>query len=129
MREELDKALCDKYPDIFSDRYSSMMDTAMCWGFDCGDGWYNIIDILCQHLVWITPKEGPKPVAIQVKEKFGTLRFYLKYGTDAHYALTAIIEDISSTICEECGTNQNVTTQGSGWIRTLCSDCRNEHTK
>jgi len=47
MRKELDEALVAKYPLIFADRNGDMDTTAMCWGFDCGDGWYNILDILC----------------------------------------------------------------------------------
>ena len=47
MRKELDETLCAKYPEIFRDRHGDMRETAMCWGFDCGDGWYNIIDTLC----------------------------------------------------------------------------------
>ena len=50
MRKELDEALCAKYPLIFRDRNENMQNTAMCWGFECGDGWYNIIDILCGKL-------------------------------------------------------------------------------
>lgn len=47
MREELDAKLCEKYPLLFKDRNAPMTHTAMCWGFCCGDGWYNIIDTLC----------------------------------------------------------------------------------
>lgn len=47
MREELDKALCEKYPDIFKNRYASPQESCMAWGFDCGDGWYTLIDNLC----------------------------------------------------------------------------------
>ena len=47
MKQELDKALCEKYPLIFADRHGDYVTTAMCWGFECGDGWYNIIDTLC----------------------------------------------------------------------------------
>jgi len=47
MRKELDEALCAKYPLIFKDRNADMRTTAMCWGLECGDGWYNIIDVLC----------------------------------------------------------------------------------
>lgn len=50
MKRELDAQLCEKYPLIFRDRYSNMQTTAMCWGLDCGDGWYNIIDVLCSLL-------------------------------------------------------------------------------
>jgi hypothetical protein len=47
MKRELDEALCAKYPLIFKDRNADMRTTAMCWGLECGDGWYNIIDVLC----------------------------------------------------------------------------------
>jgi hypothetical protein len=50
MNDELDKELCDKYPKIFRDRYASMQITAMCWGFECSEGWYNIIDHLCSNI-------------------------------------------------------------------------------
>lgn len=47
MRQELDDKLVKQYPYIFKDRHASMMHTAMCWGFECGDGWYNILDRAC----------------------------------------------------------------------------------
>jgi len=47
MKRELDEILCAKYPLIFKDRHENMQHTAMCWGFETGDGWYNIIDTLC----------------------------------------------------------------------------------
>jgi len=47
MKQELDKQLCDKYPKIFVNRHADMRATAMCWGFEHGPGWYNIIDRLC----------------------------------------------------------------------------------
>ena len=38
MKKELDEALVAKYPKIFKYRHAPMTHTAMCWGFDCGDG-------------------------------------------------------------------------------------------
>jgi hypothetical protein len=56
MREELDNKLCEKYPLIFAQRNGSMRETCMCWGFCCGDGWYNILDAMCaniqNHINW-----------------------------------------------------------------------------
>lgn len=54
MRKELDEKLCAKYPKIFADRHGDMRTTAMCWGFECGDGWYWLIDSLCSNLQWNT---------------------------------------------------------------------------
>jgi hypothetical protein len=50
MKKELDEALVAKYPKIFKFRHAPMTHTAMCWGFDCGDGWYNIVDVLCGNI-------------------------------------------------------------------------------
>lgn len=47
MKTELDKALCEKYPKIFADRNGDVTETCMAWGFECGDGWYTLIDTLC----------------------------------------------------------------------------------
>lgn len=50
MREELDAELVKKYPRMFRNRYGDMRETCMCWGFECGDGWYDILDSLCGNI-------------------------------------------------------------------------------
>jgi hypothetical protein len=50
MNEKLDAQLVEKYPHMFQNRYKSMQETAMCWGFECGDGWFHIIDSLCSNI-------------------------------------------------------------------------------
>jgi hypothetical protein len=50
MKQELDKYLCKVFPKIFAERNLPMQETAMCWGFECGDGWFNIINQLCQNI-------------------------------------------------------------------------------
>lgn len=50
MTPDKDKELCEKYPKIFADRHKPMTETAMCWGFCCGDGWYELIDTLCVNV-------------------------------------------------------------------------------
>jgi len=176
MKPELDKTLCERYPKIFADRYSDMTQTAMCWGFDCGDGWFNIIDQLCSqiqhHIDWrqqqyaraegynqalalaqagfpakLTeyftygmvpdastlknvefeiarnqPRKLPdlvqQVVANQVKEKYGTLRFYYDGGDDHISGMVTLAEAMSSVTCECCGSPGE--TRHDGWVRTLC---------
>jgi hypothetical protein len=62
------------------------------------------------------------PVAVQVKEKFGTLRFYVDHFMPTQAALIGMAERLSAVTCEECGAPG--TPGGSGWIRTLCPACR-----
>jgi len=50
MNEKLDVELCSAYPKLFANRNADMKTTAMCWGFECGDGWYNIIKSLCANI-------------------------------------------------------------------------------
>ena len=52
MKTELDKQLCEKFPKLFVDRNGDMLATAMCWGFEHGDGWFNIIHALCANIQW-----------------------------------------------------------------------------
>jgi hypothetical protein len=61
------------------------------------------------------------PIAMQVKEKFGTLRFYVHRATDEHYALISMAERMSTHTCEVCG-DTNAQTWHMGWNQTLCME-------
>jgi len=102
-----------------------MQQTCMVWGFECGDGWYNLIDALCSLLDW-DPKTGGKlenpPVATQVKEKFGTLRFYVSGANEQQHNYITAFEHMSGKICETCGTTVGVYFT-KGWIKATCPDC------
>ena len=131
MREDLDKALSEKYPLLFCNRNAPITQTSMSWGFECGDGWYNLIDILCRniqhHVDWnhlgsnepTSPDKLAQPVVSQVKEKFGGLRFYLDYYVDDHIqGMIQMAESMSHHICEECGNKGKL--RNGNWLRTLC---------
>jgi hypothetical protein len=138
MKTELDEALCAKYPKIFANRHGDMKETLMCWGFEHGDGWYQIIDSLCaniqSHIDWQNEnfakgyphyeKPVPQVVAQQVKEKFGTLRFYYNGGDDVIDGMVRMAESWSAVACEECGSPG--TQNNQGWIKTLCETHRKE---
>ena len=137
MNEEFDKKLCEKYPKIFKDRYGTIQETCMAWGFSHGDGWFDIIDTLCntiQHHADWKRKQEPfaslsdeefdeihQPVAAQVKEKFGGLRFYCNNTDDYTQGAIALAESLSYRVCESCGAPG--TRRGGGWIKTQCDEC------
>jgi hypothetical protein len=176
MKTELDDELCTNYPKIFKQRRGSMTETAMCWGFACGDGWYNIINQLCwniqQHIDWsresraralrynralarstpenfeplvryfargqdvapwhiemaskaiqnnkpqLVSEASPQVVATQVKEKFGTLRFYYDGGDSKIDGMVRMAESMSGCTCEVCGSPGEI--RGCGWISCQC---------
>lgn len=122
MSPELDDALCKKYPKIFRDRHGDSRTTAMCWGFECGDGWYAILDDLCSKIQEVCDRKGYQVVASQVKEKFGTLRFYTIESCDEVDALIRDAERDTEITCEVCGKPGELETKG--WWSVRCEEHR-----
>ena len=183
MKPELDKQLCEKYPKIFKNRNASQIESCMYWGIDVSDGWYDIIDALCQAATYtyttaimVDEADGkrlniapysytnettyhfeikpPQLVADQVKEKFGTLRFY--YHTELEEKMSYLketgkypeldkileryynyfdgivhfAETLSERTCEVTGLKGEMHVTGggvSGWYKTLnCEYAKND---
>lgn len=121
MKTELQQPLFQKYPKIFRQRTLPMDQTCMCWGCECGDGWYDLLDRLCTKIQAYVDEHNIKQVeAVQVKEKFGTLRFYINGGPDAIHTFISEAESESAITCEECGKPGKL--RGGGWLRTLCDN-------
>ena len=145
MTPEKDDELCAKYPKIFRDRYASPQTVCMCWGFECGDGWYDLIDTLCHEIQShidnkiraqkyrlekgeigpneVIPEEEFQVVASQVKSKFSGLRFYVEYNglDDEIRGMISMAESMSYKICEECGNRG--TLRKDSWITNYCDPC------
>jgi hypothetical protein len=88
----------------------------------CGDGWKSLIDPLIQRCYVVGATVD------QIKEKYGTLRFYYtppnagwddkleKLVDDAEYA--------SARMCEMCGAEGKLLVNKRGsWLKTLCPGC------
>lgn len=101
-----------------------MMDTCMCWGFEHGDGWYDLIDTLCGRIQYYIDNHVyvDQVVAEQVKEKFGGLRFTVRGGNEATDAYIRFAEDMSFKLCEVCGNSGRLRKNGFGWLSTLCDE-------
>lgn len=131
MTPEKDKQLCEKYPKIFRDRNGDMQKTLMCFGFCHDDGWFDILDSTCDLIQRrcdsVLKREGKdiQVIAIQVKEKFGSLRFYVSGGDDYTNGIIALAESLSSKICENCGNAAELRT--SGWWVTQCETCHKKY--
>jgi hypothetical protein len=96
----------------------------MAFGFEVGDGWFKLLregmESIKRHL-----ESLPEPIrfeVVQVKEKFGTLRFYADGGDPFARKLIEGMETESAHICEDCG-DVGHTRLDLGWVRTLCESC------
>lgn len=151
MNRHYDKYLTTKYQPLYVDRRADPRETLMCWGFEINDGWFHIINglsaLLCakwmnkqrEYLRLSTDPDTPAakleqarlhaqaefdatPKAVQVKEKYGTLRFYVDGATDEQYGMIRMAEVMSGRTCEICGKPGKLYT--SGWWTTRCLEHR-----
>lgn len=67
------------------------------------------------------PEPVPQVVAIQVKEKFGGLRFYYSGGDDTIRGAVRMAEAMSYDTCEVCGSPGKLT-NNKGWYHTACKE-------
>lgn len=115
MTPERTKKLFKDFPTLYAGHKESLQHNLMPFGFECQDGWEKIIRRLSEKLEPMGVK------AMQVKEKFGGLRFYLDGGApeEAHKLIQKAQEESYET-CEECGKPGAL--RGGSWIQTLCDD-------
>lgn len=130
MKPDLDDALVREFPMLYRDRHGDTRRTRMCDGFACGDGWEPLIRRASEKLEPLV--RGTCARAFQVKEKFGTLRFYMDsvepLAPDVDEAIAAAIEaaeEESARTCEECG-GPGELRDARGWFSTLCARCFDE---
>ena len=116
--------------------------------FGVGNGWYNVLRILCgfishdvnqarRRLQFALDNPDNKfaesipelekkleqaieelPTIEQVKEKFGTLRFYVAGGNASVHSYIEFAEAMTSITCEECGAPGE--SRNDGWVKVLC---------
>lgn len=99
----------------------------IAFGFECGDGWADLLVELCEKIkIYLDtlPKEvASEIVATQVKEKYGTLRFYLSGYLEPLEVLIQEATRKSASTCEQCGKSGK--TRGHHWLYVACD----EHTR
>lgn len=115
MEETLD--LKQKYPKIFQNIHWAN------YGFP--PTWAKLVDNLCNEIQTYCDENRCEQIECeQIKEKFGTLRFYVDSAPLEVYDIIRKYENKSATICQMCGcTDCDVSAVGS-WIKYLCNACK-----
>lgn len=113
------KATIAAFPRLFRGRPP----TAMSW---VGPGWGPLVrELLSKIDSELTDAEAPDFHMVQVKEKFGALRFYMQAPESSMRArIVPFIreaEKASETICERCGKAGSLR-NNDGWRVTLCDE-------
>lgn len=163
MKKELVVELIKRYPELFME---------VSFDISCGDGWFNIIDMICLELYsdynsaksiyetclqntgtklypWIESsplvtaamikdsyEEMHKrflalPKISQIKEKFGSLRFYASGVCESTQHKIQFAELLSTKVCEVCGSSapNQVMCYSVGYRKTLCNSCQTKQAK
>jgi hypothetical protein len=121
--DAFEQKLKEKHPKMFAQNYG---------GVCVEPGWWPILESLCNqihhHVEWKQAQkekygrgEGcPDVVVVQIKEKFGGLRFYYEGGDEHVSGMVRMAESWAARTCEECG-HPGRSRNGS-WIKTLCDE-------
>lgn len=119
--------LINTFPQLFPPDKTIQEALPLYFGFECGNGWFEIIKKLCEGIQKEIEEQklDPAPYVQQVKEKFGGLRFYMSYYTDKMSKLIRKAEEEAWKTCETCGSKKDVL-HTDGWIETICSKCLEE---
>src|SRR5579872_4501928 len=92
--------------------------------FGCGDGWYNLLDQLCQSIQSQLIVSGNAFFRVtHVREKFGRLRVDFVFGDPEITRITETASKISAKTCEVCGAiGATLCYRDVGWIyfKTYC---------
>lgn len=122
--KEFDDYMMSNYPDMFISRYRQEGQNVilpMNFGFEMGEGWRHILDKLCKQAQVLQKAFNFTLVFDQIKEKFGSGRFYChievpegveisdeqKIASDIAQLLASHYEEYTEYICEVLGTNVN----------------------
>lgn len=89
------------------------------------DGWRDLIVSLVRRLDVIRQRDGLSLEVLQIKEKFGGLRFYTSGANGEALDLIHRAEEMSETICEYCGWPGEIKPL-RGWYKCVCTTHEDE---
>lgn len=106
--------LKDKCPKLFKDLSSIDIDV----------GWHLLVSNLAltieHELDRLDPEIVEQMYCVQIKQKFGGLRFYMNHSTPYIDGAIRLAENLSFHICEVCGLQSASVKVVGGWMTALC---------
>ena len=126
MRKDLDDKLTKDFPNLYRHRHDPNNRHGLRYGFACGNGWYPLIRRVSsklEKLILQLPENKRKFYhAVQVKQKFGTLRLYMYDRTKEMRELIESAESESMHVCEICGRKGVLRDEPGQWVTTTCDE-------
>lgn len=112
MNIELQDKLRNDFPELYPQSFY----------FETGEGWYRLIYNLSKKLSELIKRTECTIIPMQVKEKYGQLRYYYECSNDdvreEIYVLIEKAEAKSKITCETCGKPGKI--RPGSWIYVSC---------
>lgn len=128
MKQELEEKIMKDFPWFEARNVWTNEKCGFPMPCSCGDGWFDLIYNICKELQEYYKSIGAninELRILQIKEKWGTLSFYIgNYYGEANKIIEKY-KKISEITCECCGAEGTIKHRGS-WLRTLCNKCGTE---
>ena len=127
MEKELVEKIVAVAPYMFRyENWNNPQHSLLCFGFEVGDGWYKLLEELVLKISEVDKERAIR--VVQIKEKFGTLRFYVSWSTEEIDKLIEEAEKKSSNTCDICGGVSKVKNK-NGWLHNICDICESDDHK
>lgn len=117
MNNELTEKLYAEFPYLYRGHKKPPEQGSMCWGFECGDGWFQLIHSLSSELMSYLERYPSLDLeVVQVKGKFGSLRYSVEGGDTNTEKLIQDACERAKYLCELTGKKGTLclSTEGSG---------------
>jgi hypothetical protein len=123
-RVQFEARLKEKCPKLMRLLNAPIEEKVPYWSIQLGvsvaRGWWPIIEEVSEKIEAL----GSDYYVVQIKEKFGELRYYThrEHHSDEVAALITEAEKRASVTCECCGKTGNLREERR-WLLTLCDEC------
>lgn len=132
MKVELQKELHSRYKKLLNhSRYRDLPrhlnKTIIQYGFECGDGWFNVVNDFLSAIEKVCQNHDSKPLILRISVKNGKLNLSYLYTDiteldDRIDEIATFYINRSKTTCENCGTFAEITEIRDS-KKSLCEDC------
>jgi len=114
--------ILNDFPRLFKNKNSCI------YGLETNDGWndliYNVSSLIedaIEYRMNLQEEGKSECYAIQIKSKFGGLRFYVSFDDPYVNGIIALAEKLSYSMCEFCGQKASLV-EIKKWYWTLCTE-------
>jgi len=128
MREELEQKIMHNFP--WFEARNIWTDEKLGFPTPCshGDGWFDLIYRICEEIdgfYKVNKADINNLRILQIKEKYGGLRFYIGSYIDEEQNIIDFYEEKSYHVCELCGKEGKLRIK-NGWYTTVCDECKDK---